>query len=168
MAECGRSYPHSGTYNWQWMNQAHIFNAFIGIPVPMITAVNDGRSFHPETWLMSDYIFVSPGTYYVGKHIHGSYCIAADGLNELVGFIVRRNRVKGFFLNGTFIDAQTDIDLGLWHEIVPQELLERARKFARKAILCLEPMYPGMWAHGVRPALPGVGKSVAMLGMVLR
>lgn len=70
---------------------------------------------------MSDYIFVFPDTYYVDKHVHGSHCIPADGLNELVGFIVGRNRVKGIFLNGTPIDAQMGVDLGLWHEIVPRE-----------------------------------------------
>lgn len=95
---------------------------------------------------MSDYIFVSPDTYYVDKHVHGSHCIPADGLNDLVGYIVGRNRVKGIFLNGSVIDAQKGIDLGLWHEIVPQdELTARAKKFAENTILCLEPMHRRMW-----------------------
>ena len=97
LAEGEKVYPHSATYDWWWMNQTRIFNAFIG-------------------------------------------------LNELVGYIVGRNRVKGIFLKGTCIDAKMGVDLGLWHEIVPKaELLERAKTFAKESILCLEPMHRRMW-----------------------
>lgn len=162
LAECERNYPHSATYDWWWMNQTRIFNAFIDIPVPVIAAINGGCSFHPETWLMSDYIFVTPSTYYVDKHVHGSHCIPADGLNDLVGFIVGRNRVKGIFLNGTCVDAKMGIDLGLWHEIVPEdELMDHARKFARETILCLEPMHRRMWREVfVQPFRELMAKSV--------
>jgi len=145
-AEGTRQYKHSATYDWWWMNQTRIFNAFIDIPVPVVAAVNGGCSFHPEVWLMSDYIFVSEDAFYVDKHVHGSHCIPADGLNELIGYIVGRNRVKGIFLNGTVVDAKMGVELGLWHEIVPRaELLDRARAFAKDTILCLEPMHRRMW-----------------------
>ena len=162
LAEGQKQYPHSATYDWWWMNQTRIFNAFIDIPVPVIAAINGGCSFHPEIWLMSDYIFVSPDTYYVDKHVHGSHCIPADGLNDLVGYIVGRNRVKGIFLNGTTIDAQKGIDLGLWHEIVPkEELMDRARRFAKSTILCLEPMHRRMWREVfVQPFRELMAKSV--------
>ena len=162
LAEGQKQYPHSATYDWWWMNQTRIFNAFIDIPVPVIAAINGGCSFHPEIWLMSDYIFVSPDTYYVDKHVHGSHCIPADGLNDLVGYIVGRNRVKGIFLNGTTIDAQKGIDLGLWHEIVPkEELMDRARQFAKSTILCLEPMHRRMWREVfVQPFRELMAKSV--------
>lgn len=162
LAEGQKQYPHSATYDWWWMNQTRIFNAFIDIPVPVIAAINGGCSFHPEIWLMSDYIFVSPDTYYVDKHVHGSHCIPADGLNDLVGYIVGRNRVKGIFLNGTTIDAQQGIDLGLWHEIVPkEELMDRARQFAKSTILCLEPMHRRMWREVfVQPFRELMAKSV--------
>lgn len=161
-AEGEREYPHSATYDWWWFHQTRIFNAFIDIPVPVIAAVHGGCSFHPETWLMSDYIMVSPDTYYVDKHVHGSHCIPADGLNDLLGFIIGRNRVKGLFLNGSSIDAQKGIDLGLWHEIVPREqLLERAYAFARDSILCLEPMHRRMWREVfVQPFRELMAKSV--------
>lgn len=111
---------------------------------------------------MSDYIFVSPDTYYVDKHVHGSHCIPADGLNDLVGYIVGRNRVKGIFLNGTTIDAQKGVDLGLWHEIVPKDqLVESARRFAENTILCLEPMHRRMWREVfVQPFRELMAKSV--------
>lgn len=162
LAEGQKQYPHSATYDWWWMNQTRIFNAFIDIPVPVIAAINGGCSFHPEIWLMSDYIFVSPDTYYVDKHVHGSHCIPADGLNDLVGYIVGRNRVKGIFLNGTTIDAQKGIDLGLWHEIVPKkELMDLARQFAKSTILCLEPMHRRMWREVfVQPFRELMAKSV--------
>ena len=137
-AEGQKEYPHSATYDWWWFNQTRIFNAFIDIPVPVIAAINGGCSFHPEVWLMSDYIFVSPDTCYIDTHVHGSHCIPADGLNDLLGYIVGRNRVKGIFLNGAAIDAQKGVDLGIWHEIVPkEELMDRARQFAKDTILCL-------------------------------
>ena len=162
LAEGQKQYPHSATYDWWWMNQTRIFNAFIDIPVPVIAAINGGCSFHPEIWLMSDYIFVSPDTYYVDKHVHGSHCIPADGLNDLVGYIVGRNRVKGIFLNGTTIDAQKGIDLGLWHEIVPkEELMDRARRCAKSTIRCLEPMHRRMWREVfVQPFRELMAKSV--------
>ena len=95
---------------------------------------------------MSDYIFVSDDAYYVDKHVLGSHCIPADGLNERGGNIVGRNRVKGIFLKGTRIDAEMGIELGLWDEIAPKaELLDRAKTFAKENILCLDPMHRRMW-----------------------
>ena len=46
LAEGQKQYPHSATYDWWWMNQTRIFNAFIDIPVPVIAAINGGCSFH--------------------------------------------------------------------------------------------------------------------------
>lgn len=146
LSEKDKVYPHSATYDWWWMNQTRIFNAFIDIPVPVIAAINGGCSFHPEIWMMSDYIIVTPETFYVDKHVKGSGCIPADGLNALIGYIIGNGRAKGMFLNGTVIDAQKGIDLGIWHEIVPaDQLVKRAKEFAVESILRMEPMHRRMW-----------------------
>ena len=162
LAEITRHYPRCVTYDWWWFNQTRIFNAFIDIPVPVVAAINGGCSFHPECWLMSDYIIVSEDAYYVDKHVHGSHCIPADGLNDLIGFIVGRNRVKSVFLNEEVIDAKKGIDMGLWHEIAPKDkLLERAQQFAKDTILCLEPMHRRMWREVfVQPFRELMAKSV--------
>lgn len=146
LEEGKRVYPHSATYDWWWMNQTRIFDAFINIPVPVVAAIHGDCGFHPEVWMMSDYVIAAEDTCYEDRHIHGSHCIPADGLNDLLTYLVGSTRAKGIFLNGTSIKGSEGVDMGLWHEVVPREcLLERARTFVKDTILILEPMHRRMW-----------------------
>lgn len=146
LAEGEKVYPHSATYDWWWMSQTRIFDAFLSIPVPVVAAIHGACGFHPEVWMMSDYIFAAEDTHYEDRHIHGSHCIPADGLNDLMGYVLGQNRAKGIFLKGTVIRAQEGVNIGLWHEVVRrEELVEQARKFVKENLLILEPMHRRMW-----------------------
>lgn len=124
------------TYDWWWLAQTRMPLALMTIPVPIVGAINGPAVIHPETGLLSDVVICSENTYFADRHYTGVGIVPSDGGNILFRELLGHNRGRSFLYQGTAINAEQALELGMVAEVVSREkLLERAWEIAETTFM---------------------------------
>jgi enoyl-CoA hydratase/carnithine racemase len=109
-------------------------NAILDIPVPVVCALNGPVRRHCETALLSDVIIASEtASFEDSAHFELQDVVPGDGCHVIFTMLLGINRARAFMYQGTLIDAQEALRLGLVAEVLPKDqVLDRARAVAAR------------------------------------
>jgi enoyl-CoA hydratase/carnithine racemase len=102
----------------------------LDIEVPLIAAANGPVRLHSEYILLADIVLVAPSTVFQDKPHFELGIVSGDGVHLLWQEAVGTIRGRYFIMTSQELDAPTAKEWGAVNEIVPAELLPRAREIA--------------------------------------
>jgi len=113
--------------------QRRSLNAFIGLPIPIIAAVN-GAAVGWGTTLatLCDIVLMSDKAYLAETHVDVGL-VVGDGISFSWPLFASLHRVKELIFTGDRVSAQDAVAWGLANRVVPHdELMQEARALAEK------------------------------------
>lgn len=115
-------------------NGRRLFERFLDIEVPVISAVNGPVLMHPELALLADIVVASDNAVFADSHLMAG-TVPGDGGHILWPLLIGVNRARHMLLTNRRLSAQEALELGIVSEVVSQDqLLDRARELARELV----------------------------------
>lgn len=105
----------------------------LGIPVPVIGAVNGPAYIHAELAVLSDIVLAAEHAEFADLAHAPGRCVPGDGVHTVWPMLLGPNRGRYFLLTGQKLSAQQALDLGVVSEVLPaDQLMPRARQLAHQ------------------------------------
>jgi enoyl-CoA hydratase/carnithine racemase len=107
-----------------------LLDNLLGIPVPVIAAVNGPALIHAELAVLSDIVLAAEHAEFADL-AHFERAVPGDGVHTVWPMLLGPNRGRYFLLTGQRLSAREALDLGVVAEVLPADrLLPRAREHA--------------------------------------
>ena len=109
-----------------------LLDNLLGIPVPVIAAVNGPALIHAEIAVLSDIVLAADNAAFADL-AHFERAVPGDGVHTVWPMLLGPNRGRYFLLTGQRLSAREALDLGVVAEVLPaDDLLPRAHALAAR------------------------------------